>query len=170
MRLERRCKMLKPADCSLTSYLSKLINSRKLKDGQHLHRNSQVVHDTVMNDFNSGQFKIREKEMAAQVDFSLYLNAFLSLELFGACKFARICPIATSRWPTDGSDYWVKSCVFFAPVSTVIFFKIFCNEINKVTQSIRNYFVFKLLLFSVEHEVFFLLNIFKADEAQMLWN
>ncbi len=40
--------------------------------------------DTAMNTFNSSQFKIRKKKMAAQVNFYLYLNVFLSPELFGA--------------------------------------------------------------------------------------
>ncbi len=63
---------------------------QQLKDGQHLRRNSQVALDTNRNDFTSGQFKIR---MSAQVNCFLYLNAFLSPELCGACKLAHICPI-----------------------------------------------------------------------------
>ncbi len=46
-----------------------------------------------MNYFNSGQFKVRMKKMAAQVNFYLYPNAFLSSELFGAWKLAHICQI-----------------------------------------------------------------------------
>ncbi len=49
--------------------------------------------DKAMNNFNSGQFKIRMKKMAAQVNFFLYLNAFLSPKLFGAWKLAHTCPI-----------------------------------------------------------------------------
>ncbi len=33
------------------------------------------------------------KTMAAQADFCLYLNAFLSLELFGAWQLAHVYPI-----------------------------------------------------------------------------
>ncbi len=55
-----------------------------LKDGQHLHRYSQVTIDTAINDFNSGQFKVRMKKMAAQDNFDLYPNAFLPSELLGA--------------------------------------------------------------------------------------
>ncbi len=51
---------------------------------------SQVTIDTAMNDFNSGQFKVRMKKMAAQVNFYLYPNAFLSSELFGAWTLAHI--------------------------------------------------------------------------------
>ncbi len=46
-----------------------------------------------MNSFNSGQFKVRMKKMAAQVNFYLYANAFLSSELFGVWKLAHICQI-----------------------------------------------------------------------------
>ncbi len=67
--------------------------SPKLKDGQHLRRNSQVTIDTATNEFNSGQFKIRMKKMAAQVNFYLYTNAFLSSELLGAWKLAHVCQI-----------------------------------------------------------------------------
>ncbi len=54
----------------------------RLKDGQHLRRNGQVTIDTAMNDFNVGQFKIRMMKMAPEVNFYLYLNAFLPSELF----------------------------------------------------------------------------------------
>ncbi len=65
----------------------------KLKDGLHSGRNSQVTIETGRNDFNLGQFKIRMKKMAAQVNFYLYPNAFLSSELFGAWMLAYICQI-----------------------------------------------------------------------------
>ncbi len=64
-----------------------------LKDGQHLRRYGQVTINTAMNDFNSGQFKVRMKKMAAEVNFHLYLNAFLSFKLFGVWKLAQICQI-----------------------------------------------------------------------------
>ncbi len=47
---------------------------QQLKDGQHLHRNSQVALDTARNGFTSSQFKTR---MSAQVNCFLYLNALL---------------------------------------------------------------------------------------------
>ncbi len=53
--------------------------------------------DMAMNGFNSGQFKPRMKNMAAQVNFYLYLNAVLSPELFGAWKLAHICPYLSSQ-------------------------------------------------------------------------
>ncbi len=80
-------------DCSRTSDLSRLHKSSKLKDEFHLRRNSQLTLDAAMNDFNSGQFKTRMRKMAAEVNFYLYLNAFLSPELFGALKLAYICPL-----------------------------------------------------------------------------
>ncbi len=49
--------------------------------------------DTAMNDFNSGQFKVRMEKMTTQVNFYLYPNAFLSSKLFGAWKLAHICQI-----------------------------------------------------------------------------
>ncbi len=54
---------------------------------------SQVTLNTAFNDFNSGQFKTRLKKMADQANAYLYLNAFLTPELFGAGKLAHICPI-----------------------------------------------------------------------------
>ncbi len=77
----------------ITSDLSGLHKSPKLKDEQHLRRNSHVAIDTAMNDFNSGQFKTQMKKMADEVNVYLYLNAFLSPELFGAWKLAHICPM-----------------------------------------------------------------------------
>ncbi len=79
-----RRKNAKTADFSCTSGFKWTNKSPKLKDGQHLRRYSQVTIDTAMNDFNSGQFKVRIKKMAAQVNFYLYPNAFLSSELFSA--------------------------------------------------------------------------------------
>ncbi len=64
--------------------LSGFQKSPKLRDEQHLRKNSQVTLDTALNDYNSGQFKPRMKKMGAQVNFYWYLNAFLSPELFGA--------------------------------------------------------------------------------------
>ncbi len=63
------------ADCSRTSDLSGSHKSPKLKDGQHLSRNSQVTLDMAMNTINSGQFKIRTKKMEIQVNYYFYLNA-----------------------------------------------------------------------------------------------
>ncbi len=83
----------KTADCSRTSDLIWLNKSPKLKDGQHLRRNSQVTLDTATKNFSSGQFKIRMKKVAAIVNFYLYLNAFLSPDLLGAWNVAHICPI-----------------------------------------------------------------------------
>ncbi len=80
-------------DYSRISHFNGLNKSPKLKDGQHLRRNSRVTLNTAMNDFNPDQFKIWMKKVAAQVYFYLYLNAFLSPELFGAWKLAHICPI-----------------------------------------------------------------------------
>ncbi len=54
---------------------------------------SLITLDTAMNHFNSGQFKIRMKEMDAQVNFYLYLNAVLSPELFSAWQSAHVSPI-----------------------------------------------------------------------------
>ncbi len=68
----------------ITSDLSGLHKSPKLKDSQYLRSNSQVTLDTAVNDFNSGQFKTQMKKMADQVNVYLYLNAFLSPELSGA--------------------------------------------------------------------------------------
>ncbi len=88
-----RCKMRKSADFSCTSNYKWTNKSPKLKEGQHLRRYSQVTTDTAIDDFNSGQFKVWVKKMAAQVNFYLYPNAFLSSELFGAWKLAHICQI-----------------------------------------------------------------------------
>ncbi len=41
-------------------------------DEQHLRRNIQVILDTAINDFNSGEFKTQMKKMATQVNFYLY--------------------------------------------------------------------------------------------------
>ncbi len=49
--------------------------------------------DACIFDFNSDQCKTQMKKVAAQVDFYLHMNAFLSPELFGAWKLALICPI-----------------------------------------------------------------------------
>ncbi len=67
-----------------TSDLKWTNKSPKLKDGQRLRRYSQVTIDTAIYDFDSGQFKLQMKKMAAHVNFYLYPNAFLSSELFGA--------------------------------------------------------------------------------------
>ncbi len=48
--------------------------SCKLKDGQYLRGNSPVTPNKVMSDFNSGQFKIWMKKIAAQVYFYLSNN------------------------------------------------------------------------------------------------
>ncbi len=72
------------ADYSCTSDFKWTNKSAKLKDGQHLRRNSHVTIDTALNNFNSGQFKVRMKKMAAQINFDVFPNAFLSSELFGA--------------------------------------------------------------------------------------
>ncbi len=42
-----------------------------------------VTLDMVTTNFNSGQLKTQMKKMAAQIDFYISLNAFLSPELFG---------------------------------------------------------------------------------------
>ncbi len=73
MHLRAPAKNAKTADYSQTSVLNGHYKSPKWKDEQHLRRNIQVTLDTVINDFNSGQ-----------VYFYLYLNVFLSPELFGA--------------------------------------------------------------------------------------
>ncbi len=73
----------KTAKCSGTSDLGGLNKSPKLKDEQHLRRNSRVAFDTAMNDFNPGQFKIQMKKMAALINFHLFLNALMPSELFG---------------------------------------------------------------------------------------
>ncbi len=83
----------KTADNSCTSDFKWTDKSPKLKDGQHLRWNSQVTIDAAMNNFNSGQFKIRMKQMAAQVNFYLCPHVLLSSELFGAWKLAHICQI-----------------------------------------------------------------------------
>ncbi len=85
--------MRKPPISPVPAILNGLKQSPKLKDGQHLRRYSQVTIDTAMNDFNSGQFKVRMKKVAAQVNFYLYPNAFLSSELLGAGKLAHFCQI-----------------------------------------------------------------------------
>ncbi len=93
----------KTADYSRTSDLSGLKKSPKLKGEHHLRRNSQVTLDTAMNDFNSGQFKPRMKNMAVQVNFYLYLNAVLPPELFGAWELAHICPYLSSQLSLESS-------------------------------------------------------------------
>ncbi len=75
------------ANCTRTCNLSGRNKSPKFKDGHHVRRNSQVTIDTAMNNFISGQFRIRMKKMATQVNF------YLSPELFGARKLEHIYPI-----------------------------------------------------------------------------
>ncbi len=77
--------------------------SPKLKNGQHLRRFSQVTINTAMNDFNSGQFKVRMKKMTAQFNFVLYPNLFLpeSWHIFAKKrhyllkKTQHMCPLRT---------------------------------------------------------------------------
>ncbi len=66
----------------------------KLTDGHHLSRDSQVALNTAMHNFNSGQFKTRMKKVASQVNLYLFLNVFLSSELFLLSKI--IC--SSCQW------------------------------------------------------------------------
>ncbi len=84
-----RRKMRKPPITSVPAILNGLTNRPSWKT-LYLRIYSLVTIDTTMNDFNSGQFKVRMKKMAAQVKFYFYPNAFLSSELFGAWKLALI--------------------------------------------------------------------------------
>ncbi len=93
VHLALRHKMWKPPITRVQGDFKWTNKSPKLKDGQHARRYSQVTIDTAMNDFNAGQFKARMKKMAAQVNFYLYPNAFLSSELFGAWKLGHIYQI-----------------------------------------------------------------------------
>ncbi len=70
----------KTVDYSRTNELRGLHKLPKLKDEPHLRRISQVTFDAA----NSGQLKTRTMQMAAQIIFYLYLNAFMTPELFGA--------------------------------------------------------------------------------------
>ncbi len=74
----------KIADCSPSSDFTAFYKLSKWKDGLYLCSNYQVNFDTALPDFISRQFKTRMKKMAAQVDFYLFLNAFLSCLQFGA--------------------------------------------------------------------------------------
>ncbi len=95
----------KTADYSCASDFKWTNMSPKLIDGQLLRRYSQVATDTAMNDFNSGQFKVRMKEIAAQVNFYMYPNAFLSSELFGAWKLAPIYQKCITYLMNGGHEY-----------------------------------------------------------------
>ncbi len=58
----------------------------------------RIYAEMAMNDFNSGQFKTRMKKMATQVKLYLFLNAFLSPYMFGACYPATITSRIRFRW------------------------------------------------------------------------
>ncbi len=60
--------------------------------GLHSSSSCQVTADTTVNDFNSGEFKTRMKEMAAQAYFYLSQNAFLPLEQYGPPKIDSCVP------------------------------------------------------------------------------
>ncbi len=64
---------------SAPAYIAKTTaySRNMLKNELHLRRNSQVSPDTVLSGFNLGNFKSGMKKMEAQVNFYLYLNAFL---------------------------------------------------------------------------------------------
>ncbi len=101
--------------------------SPKLKDGQHLRGYSQVTIDTVMNDFNSGQLKVRMKKMAAQVNFYLFLNAFRSFELLDAWKCA-----------LQGPSYLLS--IYFYLVF-VIFYLLTSNQILSIRLNLNFIFI-----------------------------
>ncbi len=61
-----------------------LDKSPKWRHGLHLRSKCQMKFDAAPNDFNSCQFKKRMKKITAQVDFCLFLIAFLFCLQFGA--------------------------------------------------------------------------------------
>ncbi len=54
-----------------------IMRSSDCRDGLHLWSKCQVIFDVALTDFNWSQFKSQMKTMAAQIDFRLFLNAFL---------------------------------------------------------------------------------------------
>ncbi len=129
LNLAKACilrKMWKPPITSdLLSDLSGLNKSPKLMDRQHSRRNSQVTLDMTMNDFNSDQFKTRMKQMAAQVNIYLYLNAVLSPELFGAWKLAHICLIKvllTYLIIAIANQFLAEACYSYSYIHQLVYF------------------------------------------------
>ncbi len=132
------------ANYSRTSDLSGHHKAPKLKDEQHLRRNSQLTLDTTINDFNSGQFKTRMKKMDAQVDFYLNRNAILSHDLFGAWKLAHICPIKVSLtylyWVCDAREVDDGVLMRIQVETTAYFFLNFISQCRlKCSVQVANY-------------------------------
>ncbi len=76
----RRVYFCAPAQNAKTVDLSGLKKSLEWMDGLNLQSNCYVTFDTAMNNLSAGQFKALMKKTAAQNDFRLPLNIFLSLK------------------------------------------------------------------------------------------
>ncbi len=104
-------------NCSPSSKLTGLNQSQKWRDILHFWSNCQVPFDTGLADFNPGHFKTWMKKVAAQVNFCLSCNAFLSQVQYGAWKWAHVCSI----------EVWLTLLHHFILQHFTVFYRLLLN-------------------------------------------